>query len=116
MRLARFAKKYGIVFAESQLVKVILSKIDKHLVNLALPTIIMEFGGRATLVEAFDVVKQCGRALCQHNTTDLVSLLVDSSKSRRLQLQLENWRRHMQTTLIISGLVGKRTTLRKIVL
>ena len=43
----------------------------------------MEFGGRATLAEAFAIVEQCDRALCQHDATDLVSLLVDSSKSRK---------------------------------
>ena len=43
----------------------------------------MEYGGRATLAEAFAIVEQCDRALCQHDATDLVSLLVDSSKSRK---------------------------------
>ena len=43
----------------------------------------MEFGGRTTLVEAFAIVEQCDRALCQHDATDLVFLLVDSSKSRK---------------------------------
>ena len=83
-RLARFAKESGGLFAESQLVKVFLSKIDKDLLDLALPRIIMEFGGRATLVEAFAIVEQCDRAFCQHDATDLVSLLVDSRKSRRV--------------------------------
>ena len=62
-RLARFARESGDVFAESQLVKVFLSKIDKRLLDLALPRIIMEFGGRATLAEAFAIVEQCDRAL-----------------------------------------------------
>ena len=44
-RLARFAREFGDVFAENQLVKVFLSKIDKRLLNLALPRIIMEFDG-----------------------------------------------------------------------
>ena len=60
-RLARFA---GGVFTKSQLVKVFfLSKIDKYLIDLALPRIIIDYGGRATLVEAFAVVEQCDRAL-----------------------------------------------------
>ena len=29
-------------------------------------------------------MEQCDRALCQHDATDLVSLLVDSSKSRKV--------------------------------
>ena len=40
-----------------------LSKIDKYLIDLALPRIIIDYGGRATLVEAFAVVEQCDRAL-----------------------------------------------------
>ena len=82
-RLTRFARASGGVFAESQLVKVFLSKIDKCLLDLALPRIIMEFGGRATLADTFTVVELYDRALCQHDAIDLVSLLVDSSKPRR---------------------------------
>ena len=82
-RLAKFVKESGGVFAESQLAKVFLSKIDKRLFDLALPMIIMEFDGRATLVEAFAVVEQCDRALCQYDAIDLASLLVDSSKPRK---------------------------------
>ena len=37
--------------------KVFLSKIDKRLLDLALPRIIMEFGGRATFAEAFAIVR-----------------------------------------------------------
>ena len=44
----------------------------------------MNYDGRATLVEIFTIVEQCDRALCQHDVTDLVSLLVDSSKFRKV--------------------------------
>ena len=37
--------------------KVILSKIDKGLIDLALPMIIMKYGGQAILVEAFAILK-----------------------------------------------------------
>ena len=40
-RLARFAKEFGSVFAESQLVKIYLSKIDILLFNFTLPMIII---------------------------------------------------------------------------
>ena len=82
-RLARLARESGGVFAKSQLVKVSLTKIDKRILDLALSRIIMKYGGRATLAEAFAIVEQCHRALCQHDVTDLVSLLVDFSKSRK---------------------------------
>ena len=82
-RLARFARESGGVFVESQLVKVFLSRIGKCLLDLALPRIIMEFGGRTTLTETFAIMEQCDRALCQHDATDLVSLLVNSSKSSK---------------------------------
>ena len=60
--------------------KVFLSKIDKDLIDLALPIIIMNNGGQPTLVEPFAVVKQCDRTLYQYDAINLVSLLVDSSK------------------------------------
>lgn len=43
--------------------------------------IIMDYGGRVTL--AFAITEQYDYALCQHNATGLVSLLVDFSKSRK---------------------------------
>ena len=63
--------------------KVFLSKIDKHLLDLALPKIIMEYGGRTSLTEAFAIVEQCDCTLYEHHANDLVSLLVDSSKFRK---------------------------------
>ena len=61
-----------------------MSKIDKRLLDLALLKIIMKYDGRMTLAKVFTVVEQCDRALYQHNATGLVSLLVDSSKSRKI--------------------------------
>ena len=83
-RLVRFSRESGGVFAKNQLVKVFLSKIDKHLLDLALPRIIMEFDGQVALAEAFAIVKQYERALCPHDAIDLVILLVDSSKSQNV--------------------------------
>lgn len=62
-RLARFARKSGCVFIKSQLVKVFLAKIDKYLLDLALPMIIVDCGGHATFVEAFAVEEHCDHAL-----------------------------------------------------
>ena len=84
IRLARFSKESRGVFVKSQLVKVLLSKIDKHLIVLTLPKIIVNYGGRATFAEDFSIVEQCDRALCKHDATDLVSLLVNSSKSLKI--------------------------------
>ena len=82
-RLARFARESKCVFVKSQMVKVFWSKMEKCFLDLALSRFIVEFGGRVTLAEAFAVVKQYNRALCQHDATYLMSLLVDSSKPRR---------------------------------
>ena len=83
-RLARFARESEGVFIESQLVKIFLLKINKCLIDLALPRIIIYYGGWTTLAEAFAIVEQCDRALCQHDATNLVSILADSSKSRKV--------------------------------
>ena len=52
MGLARFAKEFGGSFIESFGEGFFLSKIDKFFINLALPMIIMNYGGLATLVVA----------------------------------------------------------------
>ena len=67
-RLARFVVEGGGIFAESQLVQIFLSKIDKRLFELASPRIIHDYEGRAMLAQAFSVVERCDRALCQHDT------------------------------------------------
>ncbi len=83
-RLARFAVESGGVFAESQIVKKILSKIDKRLLELASPRIILDYKGKATFAQAFAVVERCDRALCQHDAADMVSWMTESTKSRRI--------------------------------
>lgn len=52
-RLAQFVVKFGGVFAKSQLVKIFLFKIEKRLLDLAIPRIILDYEGRAMLEEAF---------------------------------------------------------------
>ena len=79
-RMAKFERESRGIFVENQLVKVFLSKIDKHLIDLALSKIIMNYGGRAILANASAVVEQCDRGLCQYDAINLMSLLVDSSK------------------------------------
>ena len=46
--------------------------------------IIMNYDERETLAEAFTIVEQYDRVFCQHNVIYLVSLLVDSSKFRKI--------------------------------
>lgn len=82
-RLTRFAVESGGVFAESQLVKIFLSKIDKRLLELATPRIILNYDGKATLTQAFAEVEKCDRALCQHDATDMVSWMTDISKPKK---------------------------------
>ena len=82
-QLARFVVESGGVFAESQLVKIFFSKIDKRLLDLATPRIILNYQGRATLAQAFAEVEMCDWALCQHDATDMVSWMTDASKSRK---------------------------------
>lgn len=71
--IARFAVESGDVFPESQLVKIFLSKIDKRLLDLATPRIILNYDGKATLAQAFAGVEKCNQALCQHNAIDMIS-------------------------------------------
>ena len=63
--------------------KIFLSKIDIRLLDLATPKIIIHYEGRATLAQAFREVHRCDRTLCQHDATDMVSLMIEASKSKK---------------------------------
>lgn len=71
-RLARFAVEYAGVFAASQFVKIFLSKIDKRLLDLATPRIILSYVDKVTLTQAFAKVEKCDKALCRYDATDMV--------------------------------------------
>ena len=82
-RLVRFSRQSKGVFTESQLVKMFLSKIIKFFINLAMPMIIMHDDKQMRYSNTIAVVEQCGCALCEQVPTNLVLLLMDSSKSRK---------------------------------
>lgn len=73
----------GGVFVETQLVKMFLSKIKKRLLDLAMPRIILNYDGKATLAQAFAMVEKCDRALWQHNAIDMVSSMRDTTKPKK---------------------------------
>ena len=82
-QLARFAVESGGVFAESRIVKISLSKIDKRLLDLATPRIIINYKGRARLAQAFAKVEKWDRALYQYDATDMISWMTNASKSKK---------------------------------
>jgi len=53
---------------------------------LATPRIIINYKGRATLAQAFAEVERYGRALYQHDATNMVSWMIDSTKPRKVAL------------------------------
>ena len=57
-RLARFAKETGDAFTERQLVALYISKQDKHIQQMAHPQLLLAYGGRATLAQAFSLVER----------------------------------------------------------
>lgn len=63
-----------------------------------LPRIIIDYNNQALLTEAFAISEHCDRALCQHDTTDLVFLLIDSSKL---------WRTHVAAVDLVKVEVEK---------
>ena len=76
--------------------KFFLSNIEKRLIDLAHPKIIIEYGGRTTLAEAFAIVEQCDHTLCQHNTTDLISMLVEEIIYLNIWRQVVGIRIHLE--------------------
>lgn len=52
-----------VCLTESQLVRIVLSKIDKSLIDLTLSMIITDYDSWTTLADAFATMKQCDHAL-----------------------------------------------------
>ena len=63
-RFARFAKETGDAFTEHQLVALYMAKQDKHIQQMAHPQLLLTYGGRATLAQAFNLVEQLDQGLC----------------------------------------------------
>lgn len=72
------------VFAESQLVKILLSKINKRLFELTSSWIILDYESRIMLAQIFVVVERYNRTLYQHDDTDMVSWITGDIKPRRI--------------------------------
>ena len=63
-RLARFARESGDAFTERQLVALYLSKQEGHIFKMVHPQLLLQYGGRATLAQAFALVEQLDNGLC----------------------------------------------------
>lgn len=74
------------VFTKNQLVKIFFSKIEKHLLGLARPRIILKHERRATLAQVFSIVKKCNWALCQHDAIDMASWMTDASRPKKANI------------------------------
>ena len=63
-RLPWFAKETGDAFTERQLVALYMAKQDKHIQQMAHPQLLLAYGGRATLAQAFSLVERLDQGLC----------------------------------------------------
>ena len=78
-RLARFAKETGDAFTERQLVALYMARQDKHLQQMAHPQLLLDYGGRATLAEAFSLMKRLDQGLCVEEAGRLPSVMTATS-------------------------------------
>ena len=81
-RLARFAKESGDAFTERQLVALYMGKQDKKLQDMAHPYMLLQYGGRATLAQAFAIVEQLDKGLCVEEAGKLSSIMTTTSSSK----------------------------------
>ena len=78
-RLARFAKETGDAFTERQLVALDMAKQDKHIQQMAHPQLLLAYGGRATLAQAFSLVERLDQGLCVEEAGRLPSVMTATS-------------------------------------
>ena len=78
--------------------------------------IIMNYDGQVIFAESFVIVEERYHALCQHNATDLVSMLVDSSKSWKVLVAATELAKAEVDKTLFCGFVGMLPMLRRIVI
>ena len=74
-RMARFAKETCDTFTERQLVALYMAKQDKHIQQMAHPQLLLAYGGRATLAQAFNLVERLDQGLCVEEAGRLPSVM-----------------------------------------
>ena len=78
-RLARFARESGDAFTERQLVELYMGKQDKKIREMTHPHLLLMYGGRATLAQAFAIVEQFDRGLCVEEAGRLSSIMTTTT-------------------------------------
>ena len=78
-RLVRFAKEIGDAFTERQLVALYMAKQDKHIQQMAQPQLLLAYGGKATLAQAFNLVERLDQGLCVEEAGRLSSMMTTTS-------------------------------------
>ena len=79
VRLARFAKETGDAFTERQLVALYMAKQDKHIQQMAHPQLLLAYGGRAILAQAFSLIERLDQGLCVEEAGRLSSVMIATS-------------------------------------
>lgn len=88
------------MFVEIQLVKIFLSKIDKKFLDLVTLRIILNYDSKVLLVQAFAKVKKYDKTLCQYNAIDIVALMIDVSKSKKMAIAISSLAKiHLEKTM-----------------
>ena len=82
-RLARFACESGDAFTERQLVSLYMSKQDKKLQDMAHLHMLLLYGRRATLAQAFAVVEQLDRGLCIEEEGKLPTTMTNATSQSK---------------------------------
>jgi hypothetical protein len=75
VRLAQFVRESGEAFTEQQLVALYMEKQDKKLQDMAHLYMLLQFGGRAILAQAFAIVEQLDKGFCVEETGRMLSIM-----------------------------------------
>jgi len=83
-RLSKFARESGDAFTERQLVELYMGKQDKKIRDMAHPHMLLAYGGRATLAQAFAIVEQLDRGLCVEEAGRLSSIMTSTTNQTKV--------------------------------
>jgi hypothetical protein len=81
-RLPKFACESGDAFIEGQLVELYMEKQDKKIRDMAHTHMLLLYGGRVTLAQAFPMVEQLDQELYVEEVERLSTILTTTKRSQ----------------------------------
>jgi len=83
-KLSKFVCESGDAFTKCQLVELYMGKQDKKIHDMAHPHMLLAYGCRATLAQAFAIIEELDRGLCVEEARGLSSIMTSKTNKSKV--------------------------------